>query len=679
MCGIFGQIVFGNVELSPKSILSGFRTLASLSESRGRDSSGIIVNAAETDQWSIYKGPVTLATLFKRQDVTKVLAKAATLSGDSEKSFVALGHSRLVTNGSNSFNENNQPVQKKGVAVIHNGIIVNHAKLWEKLPLSKRELEVDTEILPELIRHYIAGGKSPSEAVISAVGDAQGTVSCASVYEDFAELVLASNNRSLYYLTDSSGYFAFASERYFLENMQENLRHQGVSGAEIFQIHPGEAVAVNLSQFQLTVTRTEAAPTDNPSSLRKNNSSFKVTNVGSDHPQLELVLDPAALTLQAEAKENIKHLEHNCDRINNIRRCRRCILPATFPFIDFDEKGVCNYCRNYRLKNQKDSAKIEEFLQVIEAYKRPNGENDCIIPYSGGRDSTHTLHIAKKELGLNPIAFTYDWGMVTDLARRNIARVCGKLGVENIIVSADIAWKRENIRKNITAWLKKPHLGMAPLFMAGDKYFFYYTDKVRKQTGLDLNIWGTNPLENTDFKVGFLGVPPDFEKKRIYSLSMGRKFKLAGSVANIMAHNPAYLNGSIWDTFGSFISRSLTKRSHYYHLYDYFHWDEHEVEDLVLNEYDWEIAIDTDTTWRIGDGTAAFYNYIYYTVAGFSEYDTFRSNQIREGAMTREAALKIVEKENGPRYASLKWYLDIVGVDFRDAITTINSIPKLYD
>lgn len=46
--------------------------------------------------------------------------------------------------------------------------------------------------------------------------------------------------------------------------------------------------------------------------------------------------------------------------------------------------------------------------------------------------------------------------------------------------------------------------------------------------------------------------------------------------------------------------------------------------------------MDTNTTWRIGDGTAAFYNYVYYTVAGFTEHDTFRSNQIREGQMTRE-------------------------------------------
>ncbi len=134
-------------------------------------------------------------------------------------------------------------------------------------------------------------------------------------------------------------------------------------------------------------------------------------------------------------------------------------------------------------------------------------------------DSTHTLHVAKKVLGLNPVAFTYDWGMVNDLARRNIARVCGKLGVENIIVSADIRRKRENIRKNVVAWLRRPDPGMVPLFMAGDKYFFYYTDQVKKRTGLRLNIWGVNPLENTDFKVGFLGVPPDHDKERICTRS----------------------------------------------------------------------------------------------------------------------------------------------------------------
>jgi hypothetical protein len=149
-------------------------------------------------------------------------------------------------------------------------------------------------------------------------------------------------------------------------------------------------------------------------------------------------------------------------------------------------------------------------------------------------------------------------------------------------------------------------------------------------------------------------------------------------MAQVVMENPRYLNTSVWNTVGSFISRSIIPHRDYYHLFDYYRWDETEIEKLVREEYQWETAIDTQTTWRIGDGTAPFYNYIYYTVAGFSEYDTFRSNQIREGMMTREEGMRLVMLENRPRYASLKWYLDILNLDFTSTIKRINSIPKLY-
>jgi len=286
--------------------------------------------------------------------------------------------------------------------------------------------------------------------------------------------------------------------------------------------------------------------------------------------------------------------------------------------------------------------------------------------------------MAKKTLGLKPLAFTYDWGMVTDLARRNIARVCGKLGVENIIVAADIVEKRRNIKKNVLAWLKRPSLGVIPLFMAGDKYFFYYTNRLKKQTGIALNLWGINPLENTDFKSGFAGVSPEFDKEHIYSLSLSGMLRAAMFVGKNLALNPSYFNLSNVDTLGSLISRYMFPRKDYFSIFDYYQWNETEIVDLVLNEYDWETAIDTDSTWRIGDGTASFYNYIYYTVAGFSENDTFRSNQIREGMTSRKDALKNVDRENMPRYETIKWYFEIIGVDYVNAIETINMIPKMY-
>jgi hypothetical protein len=214
--------------------------------------------------------------------------------------------------------------------------------------------------------------------------------------------------------------------------------------------------------------------------------------------------------------------------------------------------------------------------------------------------------------------------------------------------------------------------------MAGDKYFFFYTHKVKKQTGIRLNIWGINPLENTDFKVGFAGIAPKFNKERIYSLDYIRQMQLLLFTAKNFLKSPAYLNQSIPDTFGSYFVRYFYPKNDYYHLYDYLKWDEKLIEDTIINEYDWERAVDTKSTWRIGDGTASFYNYIYYNVAGFSENDTFRSNQIREGMIDRETALQCAAAENVPRYETIKWYLQIVGLDYETVIKRINKIPKLY-
>ena len=64
-----------------------------------------------------------------------------------------------------------------------------------------------------------------------------------------------------------------------------------------------------------------------------------------------------------------------------------------------------------------------------------------------------------------------------------------------------------------------------------------------------------------------------------------------------------------------------------WHPHDYVPWDEGQIVSTIIDRYDWETAPDTKSTWRIGDGTAAFYNFIYWTAAGFTESDTFRAGQ----------------------------------------------------
>ena len=92
---------------------------------------------------------------------------------------------------------------------------------------------------------------------------------------------------------------------------------------------------------------------------------------------------------------------------------------------------MCNYCLNYRSRNNPGRRRS---CSIWSSRTGASDGAECIVAFSGGRDSSYGLHYVN-ELGMNPVAFTYDWGMVTDLARRNISRMCGKLGVEHIIVA----------------------------------------------------------------------------------------------------------------------------------------------------------------------------------------------------------------------------------------------------
>ncbi|MHC1738592.1 MAG: hypothetical protein AB9882_11345 [Ignavibacteriaceae bacterium] len=676
MCGIFG-VIAKESEYKKEDLVKILETLARLSQVRGKDSSGLAVRSESGNQIEVLKGPVSVDELLDTEEYNGLRNRILKESKENSRHvFAALGHARLVTNGSQLEDENNQPVTKDGIVGIHNGIIVNETELWNKYPTLKREYDIDTEIIYSLFRMHLNHYNDSMKALKDTNAELLGTVSTGFFINDRDEFIVYTNNGSLYILTNNKDIFIFASEKDILNRLLKKKHKYLDSDIAIKQVRANRGFLLFYKDF--SIHEFDLLKDQDFHNSNDKSTEFKIS-ISNYHPstgQLHAVIDPSTFSNSIISNSEKKLLEVDTDRISRLKRCTKCLLPETFPFIEFNKEGECNICENYIKKNAPKP--IEDLQKLVEPYRRTNGQPDCLVPFSGGRDSTYVLHFVKKELKLNPISFTYDWGMVTDLARRNIARVCGKLGVENIIVSADIKKKRMYIRKNIEAWLNKPSLGMIPLFMAGDKYFFKYANQVRKQNDIKLQIWGINFLENTDFKVGFAGVPPQWDKKMIYSMNLKRQLKLLSYVSKNILTNPGYLNSSVFDTIGSFTSRYLNPREDYFHFFDYHQWSESEIERILFDEYDWETAIDIKSTWRIGDGTAAFYNYVYYTVAGFSEFDTFRSNQIREGMLTREKALELVNEENQPRYESIKWYLEIIGLDFETVIKRVNQIPKFY-
>lgn len=659
MCGIFGasfqSTAFPDEPVPQAAIENLIEDLFLASEARGKEASGLAWSGSATLQ--VFRRAGAAHKMVRRADYRAFLANA--LCDQHSGGFEFVGHSRLVTNGVESEASNNQPVASDRAVCVHNGIIVNDAELTAAHRLTRKS-EVDTEVLLRLVDRFLDEGTELEEAVRRAYSEIEGSASVMLLSRDEPGILVATNTGSLFRYRGSRAQ-VFASEPSFLESIVHRPRNQALLG-------PGAVEQVEAGQMAwLPRAQAGQAVTEWVTSLEMKAPRLQAVGTGGS------VSSFASIRPQNETRGAIRKILSEDNR-RQLRRCTRCVLPQTFPFIEFDSDGVCNLCRKWKPFVPAGRKALDE---LVEGYRKKHG-NTCIVAFSGGRDSSYGLHYLKKELGLNPIAFTYDWGMVTDLARRNQARICGDLGIEHVVRAADIPAKRRYIRMNIEAWLKRPHLGLIPLFMAGDKMFYHYARTLRRERRIPLLFFcGGNPYEQTDFKTGFCGVKENDHGNQLTRLGLGSKLQSFAFYASQFLRNPRYFNRSLPDTMWAFYNFYVA-RDDFPYLFHFIQWDEAEIERVLLNEYGWETATDTKTTWRIGDGTAAFYNYIYYTVAGFTEHDTFRSHQIRAGILTRDEGLRLVERDNRPRRESIQEYAELVGFNCNEVLNRINEIPKLW-
>lgn len=667
MCGIFGFMQTPKSREHSNKTKEFIEELCLLSETRGKDASGLV--AVTPDAIHTLKRPIRAQHFLKSKDFSDFYKTTASALSSTAPS-VFMGHTRMITNGDCEKHENNQPCISEATVCIHNGIVVNEPALWEEFNIPARKDVVDTKTIVDVAELTYDQIGNFAHAIQKTYTSMKGANSIACIHNTLDALFLASANGSLFVAIPSTkDLVIFASEKYILQAVIErkDLGFTTENPFTITQVHAGTMCVIPFSNHEFTpefASLTDVITTKIPDAAQ--------TRTIIDMPPVK---PAAARPVYTGVFSKIEKL---CDvdrtPINSMKRCSKCLLPESFPFIHFDEEGVCNYCHAYQHYSPNGS---EPLKKILHPERKTNGAPDCLVPVSGGRDSSYALHCICKELGMTPVAYTYDWGMVTDLARRNISRMCGELGIEHILISANIKQKRANIRKNVLAWLKKPHLGAVTLFMAGDKPYYYYAYMLRRQMGLKYTLLGANHLERTDFKVGFCEIDEKFGKDRHYSLNLQNKFKLLGFFGKQFLTNPSYLNASLADSFLGFASYYILPAD-YVSLYDYIHWDEDTINNTLLGSYDWETATDTNSTWRIGDGTAAFYNYIYYKMAGFSENDTFRSNQIRQGIITREEGLQQAHTDNTPRVESIIWYCDTIGIDPVKTLKTINNAKTLY-
>ena len=365
MCGIFGLMSFKETT-DEKKFLKRFRDLSLLSESRGKEASGICL--INTSEMCVYKEPIPASLLFKKNEYKKLLNDFLSRTKKTKASFViALGHSRMVTNGDETDPGNNQPIVKDDFISLHNGIIVNDQEIWKKNPDLKKKHDVDSEVVNSLISKFVKKGFTIEGSIVKLYSDIKGSASIVIAKKNHPQIYFATNTGSLYFAQNQANdTFCFASEKAILRDfIRKSSDH-----FEIIHLEAKKGAKISVEEGKLNFFSLEDLP-------KKKESNFE------RQPEIPVILTQNFEDLslrELEARENIK-------------RCTKCILPETIPFLSFDKNGVCQKCRSYKKLEFYGKDKLNEILRKTKSSKE--GYN-CIVGLSGGRDSSFGLHYLAK-------------------------------------------------------------------------------------------------------------------------------------------------------------------------------------------------------------------------------------------------------------------------------------------
>lgn len=196
-----------------------------------------------------------------------------------------------------------------------------------------------------------------------------------------------------------------------------------------------------------------------------------------------------------------------------MKYCSKCILPTTRPNISLDSEGVCSACRNFESRPSIDwSNRQDLFSQVVSEAKRKSMGYDCLIPVSGGKDSTWQV-VKCLEYGLNPLCVTWKPIGRTKIGQQNLNNLIN-LGVDHI----DFSINPKIEKRFMLAALKEFGATALPMHMA----IFNIPITIALKFDIPLVIWGENSaFEYGDSSDASKGFRLDAEWFRKYGVTHG--------------------------------------------------------------------------------------------------------------------------------------------------------------
>jgi hypothetical protein len=227
--------------------------------------------------------------------------------------------------------------------------------------IKKKEFQIDTEIINTLFNKNLSSATSINQLVDSTLNELKGTYSIASYFGQFNAMLLATNNGSLYYVTDHKTFLFFASEEYYYKRLKKSESFQSIAGNyPVMQLDISDRLWIDLSDFSIKNLKEDQIAIDK-------SHPIKITKhlVENKSHRMEMVIDPATFINRHAESHLFNSLEYNVEAIRQLKRCTKCVLPETFPFIKFDEKGD----RKKFDENGDPQNPSVEFIHIVECQR----------------------------------------------------------------------------------------------------------------------------------------------------------------------------------------------------------------------------------------------------------------------------------------------------------------------
>jgi len=343
-------------------------------------------------------------------------------------------------------------------------------------------------------------------------------------------------------------------------------------------------------------------------------------------------------------------------------------MPETWAGITFDDQGVCSICRQVEEKIEIDWAERQRWLKkILQEYKdyaaSTGNKYNCVVGYSGGKDSAYTLWAAVKKYGMKPLVVTFDHGFpLSPEVEWNLREIPKMLDCDSLRFTLGSAFRNGLCRRGSEVngdfcWHCHNGVGALPA-------------RISKQWGIPLQIWGEPSAEYQTFGAYKYEDLEEQDKEHFE-----RVFQ-AGVTPEMMVP-PGYelvdLLPLTWPE-GEFPLKAI-------YLGNYEPWDQREYVEINTRELGWK-HYQTEGTYVDWDKVDCPFEPVRdwqkFIKRGFGRTTFQASKDIRDGLMTREEALCLVEKLDGKRPKALDVFLketEMTEEEF-DEITRRYIVPR---